>query len=82
MAGLPASASIHAHMADAPTGWSITDTLLADIYAMWAGEQHPLRKPMATRAAAAQHHERAEQLLAHRERMEARAARLAEAANT
>lgn len=43
MTYLPPGSAVWAKEHGLPFGWSLTDVLISDLYAAWAGEPHPAR---------------------------------------
>lgn len=74
---LPAESATTAAISDAPRGWSLTDTLLSDIYTAWTGEAHPLREGLDKAAKAEKHRATVARLQEHKARQAAREAALA-----
>lgn len=68
IAHLPVGSAVWALSADVPYGWTLTDTLLADIFHILAGEQHPLRPDKRAKEAAEKNNERIARLKQQRER--------------
>lgn len=77
VAHLPVGSAIWALSADVPYGWTLTDTLLADVFHALSGEPHPLRPDNSKKLQAAKNDQRIAALKRQRERMAARAAEAA-----
>lgn len=69
VAHMPVGSAIWALSADVPYGWTLTDTLLADVYHGLTGERHPLRPDNSAKAKAKKDDERIARLKAQRERV-------------
>lgn len=69
VAHLPVGSAVWALSADVPYGWTLTDTLLADVFHALSGEPHPLRPDNSKKVQAAKNDERIAKLKAQRERL-------------
>lgn len=71
---LPVGSAVWAATADVPYGWTLTDSLLADVYHALTGEPHPLRPDHSAKAKAKKADDRIARLVAQRKRQAARQA--------
>ncbi len=74
VAHLPVGSAIWALSADVPYGWTLTDTLLADVFHTLSGEPHPLRPDNSKKVQAAKNDTRIAKLKAQRDRLVAQRA--------
>lgn len=72
VAHLPVGSAVWSLSADVPYGWTLTDTLLADIFQGLTGERHPLRPDNTAKEKAKKDQDRVARLKAQRVRDEAR----------